>query len=117
MTYVVDKQKDQRLVHSGVSWHNFKSIQAGFVNSPGIRLFYYRGEVEILAVSQEHEAFSGVIALLLGTYFVEKQIEFTPTGSFTPVTRISRGVEFHHHGYQVVMVHLTKQLILQILIG
>ncbi len=83
MTYVVDKQKDQRLVHSGVSWHNFKSIQAGFVNSPGIRLFYYRGEVEILAVSQEHEAFSGVIALLLGTYFVEKQIEFTPTGSFT----------------------------------
>ncbi|NEO91476.1 MAG: Uma2 family endonuclease [Moorea sp. SIO3G5] len=83
MTYVVDKQKDQRLVHSGVSWDNFKSIQAGFVNSPGIRLFYYRGEVEILAVSQDHEVFSGVIALLLGTYFVEKQIEFTPTGSFT----------------------------------
>ncbi|EGJ31747.1 MULTISPECIES: Uma2 family endonuclease [Moorena] len=83
MTYVVDKQTDQRLVHSGVSWHNFKSIQAGFVNSPGIRLFYYRGEVEILAVSQDHEVFSGVIALLLGTYFVEKQIEFTPTGSFT----------------------------------
>ncbi|NEO19780.1 MULTISPECIES: Uma2 family endonuclease [unclassified Moorena] len=83
MTYVVDKQNDQRLVHSGVSWDNFKSIQAGFVNSPGIRLFYYRGEVEILAVSQDHEVFSGVIALLLGTYFVEKQIEFTPTGSFT----------------------------------
>ncbi|WP_333174951.1 hypothetical protein [Microcoleus sp. S13_B4] len=37
----------------------------------------------MLAVSQEHEVFSGVIALLLGTYFVEKQIDFTPLGSFT----------------------------------
>jgi Uma2 family endonuclease len=83
MTYTVDKPKDQRLIHSGISWQNFKSIQAGFGDSPGIRLFYYRGEVELLAVSQDHEVFSGVIALLLGTYFVEKQIEFTPTGSFT----------------------------------
>ena len=83
MTYTVDKPKDQRLIHSGISWQNFKSIQAGFADSPGIRLFYYRGEVELLAVSQDHEVFSGVIALLLGTYFVEKQIEFTPTGSFT----------------------------------
>jgi len=83
MTYTVDKPKDQRLIHSGISWQNFKSIQAGFADSPGIRLFYYRGEVELLAVSQDHEVFSSVIALLLGTYFVEKQIEFTPTGSFT----------------------------------
>ncbi len=83
MTYIVEQQKDQRLIHSGVNWHSFKSIQGGFVNSPGIQLFYYRGEVEILAVSQEHEVFSGVLALLLGTYFVEKGIEFTPTGSFT----------------------------------
>ncbi|HAX88712.1 MAG TPA: hypothetical protein DCY91_21220 [Cyanobacteria bacterium UBA11370] len=77
------KPTDQRLTHSGVSWQQFQSIQFGFKDSPGIRLFYYKGEVEILAVSQDHEAFSGVIALLLGTYFVIKGIDFVPTGSFT----------------------------------
>jgi Uma2 family endonuclease len=83
MTQTIDKPKDQRLIHSGVSWEKFKSIQAGFCDSPGIRLFYYKGKVEILALSQDHEIFSGAIALLLGTYLVEKEIEFAPTGSFT----------------------------------
>jgi hypothetical protein len=45
------KLKDQRLIHSGISWQEFKSIETGFANAPGIRLFYYGGEVEILAVS------------------------------------------------------------------
>ncbi|HBB31368.1 MAG TPA: hypothetical protein DDZ80_10855 [Cyanobacteria bacterium UBA8803] len=83
MTQTIDKPIDQRFIHSGMSWQQFKLIQEGFNNSPGIRLFYYRGEVEILAVSQDHEAFSGLIALLLGNYFVIKGIEFIPTGSFT----------------------------------
>lgn len=83
MTQTLDKPKDQRLVHSGISWQQFKAIQTGFADSPGIRLFYYRGEIEILAVSQDHEIFSGLIALLLGIYLVEKEIEFSPTGSFT----------------------------------
>jgi Uma2 family endonuclease len=83
MTQTLDKPKDQRLVHSGISWQQFKTIQTGFGDSPGIRLFYYRGEIEILAVSQDHEIFSGLIALLLGIYLVEKEIEFSPTGSFT----------------------------------
>lgn len=83
MTQTLDKPKDQRLVHSGINWQQFKAIQTGFADSPGIRLFYYRGEIEILAVSQDHEIFSGLIALLLGIYLVEKEIEFSPTGSFT----------------------------------
>ncbi|MBE9125310.1 MULTISPECIES: Uma2 family endonuclease [unclassified Coleofasciculus] len=83
MTQVLDKPIDQRLTHSFVSWQQFRLIQEGFNNSPGIRLFYYRGEVEILAVSQDHELFSRTIAGLLFDYFVEKGIEFYPTGSFT----------------------------------
>ena len=83
MTQTLDKPTDRRFIHSGVSWEHFKLIEAGFAESPGIRLFYYEGEVEILAVSQDHEIFSGVIALLLGNYLVEKGIEFAPTGGFT----------------------------------
>lgn len=75
--------KDQRLVQDGRTWQQFKFIQAGFTNSPGVRLFYYRGVVEILSVSPEHEIFKTIIGLLIETYFVEKGIEFTPTGSMT----------------------------------
>lgn len=83
MTYTLDRPPDQRFIHSGVSWEEFKLIQSGFSKSPGIRLFYYRGEVEILAVSQDHEFFSRTISALLFIYCLEKRIEFAPTGSFT----------------------------------
>jgi Uma2 family endonuclease len=83
MTQTLFKPTDQRLTHSGVSWQQFQLIQSGFNDSPGIRLSYYKGEVEILAVSQDHEIFSCLIGILLAEYFVEKEIEFTPTGSFT----------------------------------
>jgi Uma2 family endonuclease len=83
MTQTLNKPTDQRLTHSGVSWQQFQSIQEVFNNSPGIRLFYCEGELEILAVSQEHEIFSCLIGILLAEYFVEKGIEFTPTGTFT----------------------------------
>lgn len=66
-----------------MNWDSFKLLQESFADSPGIRLFYYRGEVEILAVSKDHEVFSELIGILLAEYFVEKGIEFTPTGSFT----------------------------------
>ncbi len=66
-----------------MNWQQFKLLQESFADAPGIRLAYYKGEVEILAVSQDHEVFSRLIGILLAEYFVEKGIEFTPTGSFT----------------------------------
>ena len=83
MAVTLDRPKDQRLVQSEISWQQFKLIQEGFSNSPGIRLFYYNNEIEILSVSQEHEIFSRMIASFLIDYFVEKDIEFNPLGSFT----------------------------------
>jgi Uma2 family endonuclease len=83
MTQTLIKPTDQRLTHSGVSWQQFQLIQEGFNDSPGIRLFYYQGEVEILAVSEDHEAFSRFISGLLIIYFSDKGIEFFPKGSFT----------------------------------
>jgi Uma2 family endonuclease len=83
MTQTLDKPKDQRLIHRGMNWEQFKLIQAGFADAPGIRLFYFEGEVEILAVSQDHEFFSRTISGLLFIYCMEKRITFAPTGSFT----------------------------------
>jgi Uma2 family endonuclease len=73
--------QDQRIIQSERTWEQFKLIQQGFANSPGIRLFYYNGTIEILMPGREHELFSAVIALLLGIFFIEREIEFEPTGS------------------------------------
>jgi len=83
MTVTLDKTKDQRLVHSGMSWQHFKLLQESFAESPGIRLAYYKGEIEILTVSSDHESISRMIAILLCQYFLHKNIEFNPLGSFT----------------------------------
>lgn len=73
--------QDQRIVQSERTWEQFKLIQQGFDNAPGVRLFYYNGTIEILMPGREHELFSAVIALLLGIFFIERDIEFEPTGS------------------------------------
>ena len=55
MTIALETTKDQRLVHSGMSWQQFKLLQESFADSPGIRLAYYKGKIEILTVSSDHE--------------------------------------------------------------
>jgi len=74
---------DQRIVYSGISWQQFKLIQAGFAESPGIRLAYFDHTIEILMPGREHEVFSRLIGFLIGLYCLEKNIEFEPTGSMT----------------------------------
>src|ERR687885_385272 len=82
-TRTPEKPATQRFIHSGMSWHQFKLLQESFADSPGIRLAYYKGEVEILTVSPDHESISRMITALLVQYFLEKEIEFNPLGSFT----------------------------------
>lgn len=82
-TRSLDKPATQQFIHSGLNWQQFKLLQESFADSPGIRLAYYKGEVEILTVSPEHESISRMITVLLTMYFLEKEIEFNPLGSFT----------------------------------
>ncbi|MCL1463307.1 Uma2 family endonuclease [Argonema galeatum] len=74
---------DQRLVYSGTTWQQFKLIQAGFADSPGIRLAYYDSTIEIIMPGREHEVFSRLIGFLIGLFCLENAIEFEPTGSMT----------------------------------
>jgi Uma2 family endonuclease len=75
--------QEQRFILAGVSWAAFKIMQQGFQDTQGVRLFYCDGELEILSTSPEHEIISRFITLLLGIYFEELGIEFTPTGAMT----------------------------------
>jgi len=74
---------DQRIVYSSITWQQFKLIQAGFAESPGIRLAYYDSTIEILMPGRDHEVFSRLIGFLIGLFCLENEIEFEPTGSMT----------------------------------
>jgi Uma2 family endonuclease len=74
---------DQHLVYGGITWQQFKLIQAGFAESPGVKLSYYNGEIEIIMPGREHEVFSRVIGFMIGLFCLENNIEFEPTGSMT----------------------------------
>lgn len=74
---------DQRLVYSGLRWAQFKLIQSGFAQSPGVRLAYYNHTIEILKSGRDHEMFSRLIGFLISLYCLENAIEFEPTGSMT----------------------------------
>jgi Uma2 family endonuclease len=71
------------VVYAGISWPQFKLIQAGFAQSPGVRLAYYNDTIEILMPGRDHEMFSRLLGFLIGLFCMENAIEFEPTGSMT----------------------------------
>jgi Uma2 family endonuclease len=82
MPSLLDRNLDQRIVHQG-TWEQFKLIQRGFDGSPGVRLFYYDGTIEILMPGREHELFASIIGHLITAFLVERGIFFQPTRSMT----------------------------------
>jgi Uma2 family endonuclease len=83
MVQLLSRSLDQQIVHSGRSWEQFKLIQKGFEHSPGVRLFYHNGTIEILMPGREHELFGRVIGYLVVTFLIKKGIFFQPTGAMT----------------------------------
>jgi Uma2 family endonuclease len=83
VTPVVTAASDQAIVCPGRSWEQFKLIQQGLEASPGVRLSYYEGIVEIVMPGREHEVFGRTIGCLLMVFLVKKGIFFQPTGSMT----------------------------------
>ena len=75
--------EDKVTVYHDRTWEQFKHIQRGLEGSPGMRLAFYDGVVEIFMPGQAHEIFRKVIGFLLEMFFFEKNINIVPTGSVT----------------------------------
>jgi Uma2 family endonuclease len=75
--------QDRFLVYSGITWEQFKLIQAGFANSTGVRLFYYKGTIEIFMPGYAHEFNKTIIGFLVELFCFNSNIEFFPMGSMT----------------------------------
>lgn len=74
---------DQRIIHSGLNWEQFKLIQAGFAESRRVRLFYSDNTIEIIMPGREHEFFKTIIGMLIELFCLETETEFYPLGSTT----------------------------------
>ncbi|HEY9648801.1 MAG TPA: Uma2 family endonuclease [Chroococcidiopsis sp.] len=74
---------DQRIIHSGITWQQFKLIQSGFGDTRNVRLFYYNTTVEIIMPGREHEFFKTILGMLIELFCLEMGIEFEPLGSTT----------------------------------
>ena len=82
MTVLKPATADQRILVQG-TWEKFRLIQQGLTDSPGTRLSFHNGTIEILTPSQVHEYFSRIIGFLVMTYLLSKGIRFKLTGSVT----------------------------------
>jgi hypothetical protein len=74
---------DVRTILRDKTWAQFEYLQQGFENSRGVKLFYYDGKIEILMPGEAHELFKKIIAILIETFLLDRQIEFKPTGAVT----------------------------------
>jgi Uma2 family endonuclease len=83
MAYLLDRPTDQRSTYQSITWDQFKLIEQGFSQSPGIRLFYFKGLLETVTVSPEHEIFSRIIGFLIQLFLTELDVAFEPTGAMT----------------------------------
>lgn len=82
MSQLLAKTTDQRIVLYG-DWERFKLIQQGFDETPGAKLAYYQGTIEILMPGEDHATFVHIIGYLITTFLIDRNIAFKPTGDKT----------------------------------
>jgi len=75
--------EDKLTVYHDRTWTQFKHLQKGLEGSPGVRLTFYEGVVEIFMPGQPHEILKKIIASLLEAFFLHWSISIVPTGSVT----------------------------------
>ncbi len=95
LTPLTFSTSEQRVLLSGVSWHQYELLLATLGDDfPNLRLSYLEGLLEIMTTSLEHEELKTLLGMLIEAYFQEKRIRFHGIGSAT-FRRASkqRGVE------------------------
>jgi Uma2 family endonuclease len=79
-----DTDREQRLLMPGTyNWQEFEALEALFVASPGLRITYLDGSIELMTLGESHEQIKSLIGMFLETYFIAIGLEFIPVGSAT----------------------------------
>jgi Uma2 family endonuclease len=74
---------EDRYLTTGVSWQQYEALLARLGDSPGCRVTYLDGVLEIVSPSLRHEDVKSRIGDLLLLYFLETDTDYYPKGSTT----------------------------------
>jgi Uma2 family endonuclease len=75
-------EQDEFVVLHGVEWKTYCAVRELF-DSPGVRMTYLRGSLEIMSPSRRHEGYKKRIARLLELFALERGIPLSGYGSTT----------------------------------
>jgi len=75
---------EQRLVLEGVTWQQYDTLVALFINQfPTLRMTYLEGMLELMTTSPEHERLKTIIARLIEAFAEELDLDLNGYGSAT----------------------------------
>jgi len=82
---ILDQPLSEKIVTLvGVSWEQFKAIEAPLLDNREVKLTYLAGVLEIMApIGDKHEYVKSTLGLLLEAYMREKGVRFYKRGGFT----------------------------------
>jgi Uma2 family endonuclease len=78
----VPLDRDQLVVLHGVDWKTYCTLR-GLFDSPGVRMTYSKGALEIMSPSRRHEGYKKRIARLLELFALERNVPLSGYGSTT----------------------------------
>lgn len=73
---------EHRVLLNGVAWRTYSAIRE-LIDSPGVRMAFFEGVLEIMTPSRRHEGYKTQIARLLETYALERDVRLYGYGSTT----------------------------------
>jgi Uma2 family endonuclease len=74
--------EDRFVVMHGVEWETYCTLRE-LLDSPGVRLTYLKGALEIMSPSRRHEGYKKLIARLIELYALERDVPLSGYGSTT----------------------------------
>jgi len=85
---------DDRVVLHGVSWDDYETVLTIRGESPGVRIAYREGELELMSPSREHEVLKSLFGRLVEAWADAHDIDLNAAGSWTvKLAKTERGVE------------------------
>jgi Uma2 family endonuclease len=81
---LVPRVGEQALVLPGrYDWEHLKSLQTWVEDTPGLKITYLDGHIELMTTGKPHERIKKLIAILIEAYCFELGIRFFPAGNAT----------------------------------
>ena len=75
--------EEQRFTLRGVTWQQFKTLEADLECIPGVRLNYFHGTLEFMTISPTHEDLKSLIGTLVELYLIEIGMRYYRRGGPT----------------------------------